>query len=416
LRYLERLHPASIDLGLARVAAVRDRLGLSPSFPIITVGGTNGKGSTCAMLEACLQSAGYRTGKYTSPHLLRYNERVRIHGAEVADALLIDAFERIEQARGDVSLTYFEFGTLAALLLFIEAKIEVAVLEVGLGGRLDAVNAFEPDCAVLTSVGLDHMDYLGPTREHIGLEKAGIFRAGKPAVVAESSPPASVLERADSIGADLYLVDRDFGYTASQMQWQFWNWLGKRTNLPLPALRGDYQLQNAAAAIAALDALRERLAVDMGAIRRGLVELELPGRFQVLPGAPTTVLDVAHNPHAAVRFAQTLRQLERKGRRRAVFAMLKDKDIEGVVDVTKSEFDEWYIAPLNVPRGADRARLQQALAAAGITVPVHAHDDVGAALRAARESARSDDKIIVFGSFYTVAEALRTLPGMSGNR
>jgi len=410
------LHPTSIDLGLARVAAVRDRLGLAPKFPIVTVGGTNGKGSTCAMLEACLQSAGYRTGKYTSPHLLRYNERVRIRGDEVADALLIEAFERIEHARGDISLTYFEFGTLAAVLLFIEAKIDVAVLEVGLGGRLDAVNAFEPDCSVLTSVGLDHMEFLGHTRELIGLEKAGIFRPGKPAVVAEPSPPAAVLERAGAIGADLYLVDRDFGYAGSDAQWRFWDWLGKRSNLPLPALRGEYQLQNAAAALAALDSLRDRLAVDMGAIRRGLVELELPGRFQVLPGMPTIVLDVAHNPHAAVRFAQTLHKLERKGRRLAVFAMLKDKDIEGVLDVTKSAFDAWYVAPLTLPRGADAARLQQALAAVGVTAPVRHYDDIAGALRAARGSARSDDKIVVFGSFYTVAEALRTLPGVSGNR
>jgi dihydrofolate synthase / folylpolyglutamate synthase len=277
------------------------------------------------------------------------------------------------------------------------------------------VNAFEPDCAVLTSVGLDHMEYLGNTRELIGSEKAGIFRAGKPAVVAEPSPPASVLERADAIGADLHLVDRDFGYTGSQTQWQFWDWLGKRSNLPLPALRGEYQLQNAAAVLAALDALRDQLAVDMGAIRRGLVEVELPGRFQVLPGTPTIVLDVAHNPHAAVRFAQTLRKLDAGGRRLAVFAMLKDKDIEGVLDVTKSEFDAWYVAPLSLPRGAHAARLQQALTAVGVTAPVQRCEDIAGALRAAREAARSDDKIIVFGSFYTVAEALRTLPGVSGN-
>ncbi len=260
LGYLERLHPATIELGLERVARVRDRLGLAPAFPLITVGGTNGKGSTCAMLESCLRCAGYRVGCYASPHLLRYNERVRLNGVEASDGALVAAFERVEQARGQVSLTYFEFGTLAAVLLFLEAGLDVAVLEVGLGGRLDAVNAFEPDCAVVVSIGLDHTDYLGPTREHIAFEKAGIFRAGKPAVVAEADPPASLIRRARDIGADLYLIDRDFGFVAGETQWQFWDWRGKRDGLPLPALRGGYQLANASAALAALESIRDAAA------------------------------------------------------------------------------------------------------------------------------------------------------------
>jgi dihydrofolate synthase / folylpolyglutamate synthase len=409
LSYLERLHPATIELGLERVARVRDRLGLTPPFPVITVGGTNGKGSTCAMLESILKSAGYRVGCYASPHLLRYNERVRVGGVEVADAALVAAFERVEQARGDISLTYFEFGTLAAVLLFQDARLDVAVLEVGLGGRLDAVNAFEPDCAVVVSIGLDHTDYLGPTLSHIGYEKAGIFRPGKPAVVAETEPPATLLEHARTIGADTYLIDRDFGYVAGEQQWQFWDWRGKRDGLPPPALRGRYQFANASAALAALDTLRDRLPVDMGAVRRGLVEVDLPGRFQVVPGRPAIILDVAHNPHAALRLAENLGRMQPRGRRLAVFAMLKDKDIEGVVAAVCAQVDEWLIAPLPGARGADLARMQAALRAASVTAPVHSFASVGEALVHARERAGADDKILVFGSFYTVADALRDL-------
>jgi dihydrofolate synthase/folylpolyglutamate synthase len=408
LSYLERLHPATIELGLERVARVRDRLALAPPFPLITVGGTNGKGSTCAMLESVLKSAGYRVGCYASPHLLRYNERVRIGGIEVPDAALVAAFERVEQARGDISLTYFEFGTLAAVLLFQDARLDVAVLEVGLGGRLDAVNAFEPDCAVVVSIGLDHTDYLGPTLGHIGFEKAGIFRAGKPAVVAETEPPATLLEHAQKIAADLFLIDRDFGYVAGEQQWQFWDWRGKRDGLPLPALRGRYQLANASAALAALDALRDRLPVDMGAIRRGLVEVDLPGRFQVVPGRPAVILDVAHNPHAALRLAENLERMPR-GRRLAVFAMLKDKDIEGVIAAVCKQVDAWLVAPLPGARGADLARMQEALRAASVRAPVESFASVAAALEQARERAGADDKILVFGSFYTVADALRSL-------
>jgi len=409
LEYLEQGHPTQIELGLERVTAVRDRLGLEPSYPVITVGGTNGKGSTCAMLESCLRAAGYRVGCYTSPHLLRYNERVRIDGADATDDALVGAFRRVESARGDTSLTYFEFGTLAAMDLFAHAALDVALLEVGLGGRLDAVNAFEPDCAVITSVGIDHTEYLGPTREHIGLEKAGIFRAQRPAVVAEPDPPQSLLAHANGIGAELYLIDRDFGYTASDRQWQFWDWLGRRGGLPLPGLRGAYQLANAAAALAALDSVKLRLPVDMGAVRRGLVQVELRGRFQILPGSPSIILDVAHNPHAALRLAENLAHLPRGGRTLAVFGMLRDKDIEGVIALTSPHIDEWHIAPLASPRGADLARLQQAFAAAAVREPVHAAANVRQALERARERADMDARIVVFGSFYTVTDALRSI-------
>jgi dihydrofolate synthase/folylpolyglutamate synthase len=407
LAYLEALHPSAIDLGLARVSAVRDRLGLNPAFPIFIVGGTNGKGSTCAMLESCLRSAGYRTGLYTSPHLLRYNERVRISGEEVDDASLIASFDAIERARGDHTLTYFEFGTLAAVQSFIEAKVDVAVLEVGLGGRLDAVNAFEPSCSIITSIDLDHQNYLGPTREHIGREKAGILRANVPAIIAEPEPPQSLMQHASAIGAQVYLVDRDYGYRPGTVQWDYWDWLGTRSSLPLPALRGDYQLGNASAALAALSALRERVPVEMGAVRRGLVHVELMARFQVLPGQPAIVLDVAHNPHAALRLASNLDAMERRGRRLAVFAMLKDKDIAGVVGALQGSIDDWFIAPLEGARGADVATLHTAFSTAGVTAPVTEHENVERALAAALKQARPDDKIIVFGSFHTVAQALQ---------
>src|SRR5882672_11317036 len=290
LDYIERIHPKSIQLGLERVAKVRDMLGRSSSAALFTVAGTNGKGSTCAMLEAILIAAGYKVGLYTSPHLLRYNERVRLDGVPVSDARLCAAFETVERARGEVTLTYFEFGTLAAWEIFAAEALDAVILEVGLGGRLDAVNAFETDCALLTSVDLDHMDYLGDTRERIGSEKAGIFRRGRPAVVADSDPPRSVIERATSLGADLRLIGRDFGFKQQGQQWMYWGRNGRRSGLAAPALRGECQLANAAAAVAALDELRKRLPVGMQDVRNGLARVELPGRFQVLPGRPTVVL------------------------------------------------------------------------------------------------------------------------------
>ncbi len=406
LAYLEALHPATIDLGLERVAAVRDRLGLQPEFPIITVGGTNGKGSTSAILESCLRCAGYRTGLYTSPHLLRYNERVSISGQEAQDRSLVAAFQSVERARGDFSLTYFEFGTLAAVLMFIEAQVDVAVLEVGLGGRLDAVNAFEPSCAIITSVDLDHQSYLGDTREQIGREKAGILRAHAPAIVGEPEPPLSLMQHAKEIGAEVYLIDRDFGHRAGEGGWEYWDWRGTRAVLPPPALRGAYQLANASTALAALTTLRERLPVEMGAMRRGLVQVELPARFQVLPGRPSIILDVAHNPHAAQRLAENLRTMEYSGRRVAVFAMLKDKDIAAVIEAVRDTIDAWFIAPLGGPRGADTDQLRAAFQRAGVIEPVSVFADVEHAFSAALEQAQPDDKIVVFGSFYTVAAAL----------
>ena len=405
LAYIERQHPQAIALGLERVREVLGALGAGLSCPVFTVAGTNGKGSTCAMLESILRAAGYRTGLYTSPHLRRYNERVRIGGQEADDASLCAAFAAVESARGGVPLTYFEFGTLAALSLFAREKIEAAVLEVGLGGRLDAVNVLDADCAVLTSVGIDHVEYLGADRESIGREKAGIFRAGRPAIVADPQVPRSVLEGIRRTGAKPLLLGRDFGYEAQGAQWSWWGPSGRRAGLAHPALRGAMQLRNASAALAALDSLRERLPVAMQDVRRGLAEVSLPGRFQVLPGRPQVVLDVAHNPQAAAVLAANLADSGYAPQTIAVLGMLKDKDIAGVVRAMAPRITRWRLASLPGPRGADSSRLKEALREEKIAAPTFEHADVASALAAARKEARENDKIVVFGSFLTVADA-----------
>jgi len=411
LAYLERLHPVAIEMGLERVAAVRDRMRLSPRFPIFTVGGTNGKGSTCAYLESILRHAGYRVALYTSPHIVRYNERLRLDGEEVDDRSLVAALARVEEARGATSLTYFEFGTLAAVDLAIARNADVAVLEIGLGGRLDAVNAFDPDCALLVSVDLDHMEYLGTTREAIGREKAHIFRHGRPAVCADRECPASVREHARAIGARLIEIGRDFDFDADEVGWRLRGPGGVRGGLPLPALRGSHQLANAAAAIVALDSLRERLPVEMQAVRTGLSDARMPGRFQVLPGRPTMVLDVAHNPHAARALADNLVSQGRFKRTIAVFAMLGDKDVDGVVEAVRRQIDDWFVAPLHGPRAGSVERLASRIAALDPAKPVRTFASPADAWAAARSEAEADDRIAAFGSFHTVAEVITARKG-----
>jgi dihydrofolate synthase/folylpolyglutamate synthase len=412
LAFTETLHPKSIAMGLARVAAVARRMSVAIDCPVITVGGTNGKGSTCAMLESMLGHAGYRTGLYMSPHLVRYNERVRIAGEEASDAALVAAFESVERARAAAGeptpLTYFEFGTLAALSLFADAALDVLILEVGLGGRLDAVNIVDADVAVVTTVDIDHVDYLGTTREDIGREKAGIFRAGRPAICGDPVPPRSLVAHAQAIGAGLLTIGRDFRYAAEgRGQWRYESAAGSRYGLPLPALRGAYQLANAATALAALDALRERLPVATSAVREGLVHVTLAGRFQVLPGRPATVLDVAHNVQAAHVLADSLGTMGFFPRTLGVFGMLADKDIEGVARALAPSIDAWHVAPLPGPRGATVERLASALLAAGIAPDaIRRHPDVAHAFAAARDDAAEADRIAAFGSFLTVAAAL----------
>jgi dihydrofolate synthase/folylpolyglutamate synthase len=413
LAYIERQHPKQIALGLDRVVRVRDALAIDVRCPTFIVAGTNGKGSTCAMLESILLAAGYRVGLYTSPHLLRYNERVRVDARAADDATLVEAFRRVEAAREGTPLTYFELGTLAAWVIFAAAPLDALVLEIGMGGRLDAVNAFEPDCSILTSVDLDHTEYLGDTREKIGWEKAHVFRTGKPAICGDPQPPASVMDYATAIGADLRLVGRDFSFEGDSQQWLFRGMRGRRSGLPYPALRGANQLLNAAAALAALESLHERLPVSAQDIRNGLLLVELPGRFQMLPGRPAVILDVAHNPHAAAVLAENLdrmgdAELEFK-RTRAVFGMLRDKDVAAVVRHLKGSIDEWHVTDLPGPRGAAAAALAAIIATEQPWAEVREHASPRAAFAAAQEASGPDDRIVVFGSFLTVADVMAAL-------
>jgi dihydrofolate synthase/folylpolyglutamate synthase len=411
LRHLESLHPTVIQLGLDRVLSVKAALGVTQRIPTFIVGGTNGKGSTCAMLERILRCAGYRVGTYTSPHLLAYNERVRINGESASDEALCAGFAEVEQARGDTALTYFEFGTLGAWQVFERAALDVVVLEVGLGGRLDAVNAFDADCAIVTSIDLDHMDYLGETRELIGREKAGIFRAGRPAIVSDPMPPASVIEHAQSIGAVLKVSGRDFGFAGDRQQWGYWRReperLVKRGGLGYPALRGANQLLNASAVITALDAMVDQVPVSVGDIRLGLATVELPGRFQVMPGRPSVIFDVAHNPHAASVLNENLSSMGFYPETWAVMGMLRDKDIAGVLGRLKGRIDHWMLCDLGGPRGAQARDIAALLAEQGIPGSVATFASPADAWQAVRERVGADDRIVVFGSFLTVAEAMR---------
>ena len=408
LAHCERLHPQTIELGLERVRGVWQRLGARFDCPVITVAGTNGKGSSCAMLEAILLEAGFRTGVYTSPHLVRFEERCRLRGEPADAADLIAAFADVEGARGDVSLTYFEFTTLAILLLLARSGLDVVVLEVGLGGRLDAVNLIDADCALITSIDVDHSELLGHTREQIGAEKAGILRTGRPAIVSDPVPPQSVIDRATEIDADLWLLGRDFNYSGDQQQWA-WAGRGRRyAGLAYPALRGANQLVNAAGVLAALTALRPQLPVTAQAVRNGLALVELPGRFQVLPGQPVLVLDVAHNPHSAAALALNLDAMGFYPTTHAVFGAMADKDLAPMLARLDPLVDRWYFSDLPTPRAASGAALQAAWQ--GLT----RRRDAGAALfaspmaalQAAAAAAQPTDRIVVFGSFYTVGGVL----------
>jgi dihydrofolate synthase / folylpolyglutamate synthase len=408
---LESMHPKVIDMGLARVSAVKDRLGIEFTCPVIIVGGTNGKGSTCAMLESMLLQGGYRVGLYTSPHLLHFNERARINGESVSDAQLISAFEAVEASRGQVSLTYFEFTTLAILHLFAAAGLDAVILEVGLGGRLDAVNVIDADVAIVTSVDIDHTDYLGTSREEIGFEKAGIFRAGRTAICGDPVPPNSLVQHAQEIGADLWLFGRDFNYSGDKQQWNFGGRQRRRNSLGYPSLRGANQLLNASAALAALEALRDRLPLGAQEVRNGLVMVDLPGRFQVLPGRPTVILDVAHNPHAAATLAQNLDNMGFHRYTFAVFGAMQDKDIDGVIAQLKGKIDHWCVTDLPLPRAARAAQIKEKLLAAGVVISEAAgaessiltFDSPAAAFANAESRADENDRIAVFGSFLTVA-------------
>ncbi|MGB6101850.1 MAG: bifunctional tetrahydrofolate synthase/dihydrofolate synthase [Comamonas sp.] len=470
LHYCEHLHPHTIEMGLDRVALVKERLGLHLDCPVITVAGTNGKGSTCAMIEAVALQAGYRPGVYTSPHLVHFEERCRIHGETVKPEELLPHFEAVERARtegGEVQLTYFEFTTLAILRLISLARVDVAVLEVGMGGRLDAVNVIDADCAVITMIDVDHAEFLGPDRESIGREKAGIMRPGRPVVVCDPVPPESVIEHAKAIGARLWRFGTDFNYSGDKLQWS-WAGRGRRyAGMSYPALRGANQLFNASGALAALEAIREKLPISAQAVRAGLALVELPGRFEVAPGQPVVVLDVAHNPHAVATLAASMSTMGHFRLTHAVFGAMADKDITGIFEKIGPLIDRWYFTDLPTPRAETAAHLQErwerfhAQQEALQTPPAVVQDDAPrmdlaeavkqqddkphlsvtrsrrgssgeggggrrivksevfadpqTALDAAIAASRLTDRIVVFGSFYTVGGILKNgMPQMHG--
>jgi dihydrofolate synthase/folylpolyglutamate synthase len=409
LAWQEQLYPNVIDLGLHRVEALLKALDLQrPGFPILTIGGTNGKGSSVSFAEAMLRAAGHKVGAYVSPHLLRYNERVRVDGVDVSDQEFCESFQRIDDARGDLRVTYFEFGTLAAIDILTRRSVSAAVLEVGLGGRLDAVNALDADVALISSIGLDHQEWLGNGRDSIGREKAGIFRQGRPAICGDRAPPASLLEHAAGVGAKLQVLGRDFD---CDLHGDVWTWKGEAQEfdgLPAPSLSGRMQYDNAATVIAALLS-HPRLTVPEAAIRRGLVEASIPARFQRLAGPVETVFDVSHNPDAARVLADNLAAFPARGRSFAVMGMFKDKAVEEVTRALQGRFAHWYLGGLEGPRGQDAAALGARLRSASPDAVSSEYSSVSAAYAAARSAARPGDRIVVFGSFQTVASILKAV-------
>lgn len=410
LDWQENLNPREIDLGLERPHEVWKRLPqFKPTTTLITVAGTNGKGSSVAILESILLAAGYRVGCYTSPHLVHYNERIRVNGQPLSDQLICQAFERIEQARGEIKLTYFEYGTLAALCAFVDAAVDVAILEVGLGGRLDAVNILNPHGVLITSIDLDHQQWLGPDRESIGKEKAGVMRPYRPVVFSSEDPTRSVLDSAAELEAPLFVLDRDYKFTRTKEN--AWDWHGpdkQWKSLPEPALEGTHQLRNASGVIMLLSELDDRLDIDRSALARGLESVQIKGRIQRVSGRVEWLLDVAHNPHAIKVLHHYLQKRSPAGKVRAVFGMLKDKEVAAIVRIMDELVDEWYLASIDGdPRGLSASTLHQVLVDDQIDIDAETYDDVDSAVEAAMDSSNSNDLILVFGSFHTVGEALR---------
>jgi len=403
------LHPSEIELGLERVGTVWNRL--KPKRPgplVITIAGTNGKGSSAALLESILLAAGHSVGCFTSPHLLRYNERIRINGVEASDRTICDSFQRVDQARDGITLTYFEFGTLAALDIFSLEPLDVFILEVGLGGRLDAVNILDPDAALITTVDIDHSEWLGDTREEIALEKAGILRAGIPVVFGGDDPPAAMLELASVLDVDMCLAGKDFSYSQAAGHW---DWSGREASfhgLPNPTNIGQFIFRNASAVLMVLELLQERIPVGLDPIKQGLLNLSIPGRFQIMPGPRQIILDVAHNVEASRELAYNLRQMDCSGRTLALFSSLANKNITEVVASVRGLVDRWYTAEIQAERAASLKLLQQAMADAGVDAScIEGHASLSDAMTKAMADMETHDRLIIFGSFYTVAEMLQ---------
>ena len=409
LGYIESIHPSTIDLTLERIKIVIERLNLDISFPILTVGGTNGKGSTCSILESIYREAGYKVACYTSPHFLNFNERIKIQALAVSDEVICEAFSRIESAREGVTLTYFEYGTIAAMIIFSEAHVDVAILEVGLGGRLDAVNVFDADCAIVTTVDLDHMDYLGHTREAIGFEKAGIYRTEKTSICGDFDPPQSLIKHAELIHADLKIIGKDFGYEAHHDSFDFLIDSTFVMNLPLPKLQGDFQLANATNALMAVKAMEDKLPLTEISIQKGITLTLLPGRFQEVKKMPSLILDVAHNPQAARSLSHNLKTHVVPGKTIAVFSILKDKDIFGVINELNLDIDDWFIAEIQNERAASIENISNTIQKINPSAHIEAFKNIQEAYQFASKEVTRNDRIIVFGSFFTVADIMKII-------
>jgi len=409
LGYIESIHPSTIDLTLERIKIVIERLNLDISFPILTVGGTNGKGSTCSILESIYKEAGYKVACYTSPHFLNFNERIKIQALAVSDEVICEAFSRIESAREGVTLTYFEYGTIAAMIIFSEAHVDVAILEVGLGGRLDAVNVFDADCAIVTTVDLDHMDYLGHTREAIGFEKAGIYRTEKTSICGDFDPPQSLIKHAELIHADLKIIGKDFGYEAHHDSFDFLIDSTFVMNLPLPKLQGDFQLANATNALMAVKAMEDKLPLTEISIQKGIALTLLPGRFQEVKKMPSLIFDVAHNPQAARSLSHNLKTHVVPGKTIAVFSILKDKDIFGVINVLNLDIDDWFIAEIQNERAASIENISNTIQKINLSAHIEAFKNIQEAYQFASKEVTRNDRIIVFGSFFTVADIMKII-------
>ncbi len=424
LHWQSQLHNKTIDMGLERVSQVSQKL-MNEQQPlarfVITVAGTNGKGSTAAMLESILLAANYRVGCYTSPHLFNYNERIRVNGQAVTDQSICQAFHCIDRRRADISLTYFEFGTLAAFHIFQQSSLDVAILEVGLGGRLDAVNLVDPDVAVVTSIALDHMDWLGNTREAIAIEKLGISRPDKPLVVGDTDLSEAIIALVKSASHHVYLRNHHFGMTATQQTWNWWCGQQQKYTLPWPRLFGRHQLDNAATVLCVLDILQEALPVSNQDIRQGLISVQLAGRFQVLPGLPTCIVDVAHNEAAAIQLADNLSKMYCAGKTYAIFGVLEDKDIAAMIAPLKTLIDDWFLVDLQVDRGMLAADVEtyffhrQEGDDGSPLAAVQCFQKIEMAYEAAMKAMNSSDRLLVFGSFYTVSVTLKHIESRKDN-
>ena len=407
LSWQETLHLSEIDLGLKRIRQVAKKLDLiAPDFPIITVAGTNGKGSSVAMLDAILKAQGYKTGNYTSPHLVEYNERIKLQGFNVDDELIISAFERIDQARGEISLTYFEFSTLAAMLIFTQEEVDVAILEVGLGGRLDAANLWDASLALITSIDIDHVDWLGDNRETIAIEKAGIMRSNTPAVCGDPNPPKSIDSEAQKIGSILFQIDKDFSFELNDKEEWIWKNKKSKLTLPHPALKGDFQINNAATVIAGLKAIQTILPVTEDAIKEGLKKANAQGRLQVISKSPEWLIDVAHNPHSAEQLAKYLKQNPVTGKTFALFSMLKDKDITQVLSFMDQVIDEWHITGLESTRGLTINELKQQITRQNPRGNVIPHNSLFEGCQSLKNITNSKDRVVAFGSFLVVSDVI----------